>query len=181
MTPNKGLSATNVRLVFIVLFVVVLAGFVSLYYFGNDYLTVRSADLHTALTNSVSTTSNSSFDNRSRSVISGSASLLSKVDAVYAPIGNYQETTGDVVRNFATKSNFPIDNIDFQTTSTASNTKSFEIKISNPVNYNSLLSFLIYIERALPRMYVTKLNIAADKTNPDKVKINNLTLEVFVK
>lgn len=180
MKPT-GISATNMRVVLLLLFIMSLVGGVAIYYFGNNYLSVKSEELHQFIADNSAMTTSSSSITRYKSLIATSDNLFSKINNIYVPSVDYQQSVNVLLNNYANKSGLSISAIEYQPNASVSNTRAMNIKFSSPVNYDSFIKFIEYLDGSLPKVQITEVNISANKDADNKIIVNNLTAEVYVK
>ena len=100
----------------------------------------------------------------------------------------YQDQIVQDISSYAAASGLTVLGFDFTTSTSAKATAITGVKavvatisLSSPVNYDNYLQFLKLIERNLPKMQITQLDISNDLKNPGGVNSPVITLEVYVR
>lgn len=183
MNPINSSSASKLRLLLAIAFVLLIVGLVAGYQYGNDYLTSKSSTLKQYLETNATKVYSSASILKLKNTLDNNANIAIKIDSLFAPSASYQSVTQNTLNNYASRLGIGISSFAFDSgTPSSANVRTVSVKFNGNVNYSSLYKFLEYIENTTPKMQVAKISLnKVQESKSNDITVEDLALEVYVR
>lgn len=202
---KKPLTATKLRVMLSVSLFVVALGAGAVFYFANRQLNTYAGDVSTSTAEADASQNDLQTLQHIQQELKDNQDAVKRAAQIVADSKSYQyqnQIIGDL-NDYARRAGITITNIDFSDTGTGSSASSsaaagssaasptpavagvkstaVSITLQNPVDYDSLLTFMHSIEQNLTKMQIASVNISKDTSTATGVTSNVLTLEVYIR
>lgn len=212
-TPKRHLTATSLRAILATIFVVVIILGIVVFFFGYQRIityansTAQIANQAEASSHVLQDLEalRTSLDQEADAAKSANEMVASSSDY------KYQEQIIEIVTAKANSVGVTLDNVSFTSTATAAGqtsgsataagtapaaggvsaapmpaglrTAAATVTLKNPVNYNKLLNFLYALEKSVPSINVSSINLtkSASDTSGNTVECGPLNIEVYIR
>jgi len=200
---SQSLRATTLRAILIVILVLVIGLSSVGFYFGYSWVKAFALEVNTAVTNAhtAQAPASSVSTKAMQETLTKEAPVIAKLATFYASPTDFQSKAIQDITNYAQKSGLAIGDVTLggatttttttttPTTTTpsptptaaagAASTASLTVKLSAPVNYNSLLKFITYVQNSLPKMQIKSLTLQhAPNSKSGIVSLDSLVIQV---
>lgn len=187
-TNKKSMKATSLRnfLIFLVLLTVAIA--ISSFYFGRIWLHDYAVSVSHTVADSTSSKGDVTSLKKLQTDIVQQQAIITKSQALFTDQTSYQTQVVQDVSRYAAELGIATPSFSFQSTGSTTTTPSSGTKttapgstvtvtLTSPIEYTTLLKFIMAIEQSLPKMQITGINIG--RTDGGKVTTDALTIQVF--
>lgn len=206
MNKLRTMNATTLRIILSVLLFVIVIIIGGIFYIGRGQLSAVSTRVNQAVADAQQSSNSLDTYKRLETELKTNQSVVDRAKLLTADMTQYQYQNQIILdlQTYARQNGVGITNIDFGSTAATSATtpatsaatpatgaagatggtsKSVSITItpSNPVAYTSLLNFVHAIEQNLPKMQISKLSMTRDGTDPAKVSVTDISIQMYVK
>lgn len=175
-------GAAKLRGLLTLLFILVIAGGVGLYFLSLDRLKDYAAEVSNKVIDSEASSKQVQQLQTLESQLSQSDGLISKASDIFATEGNFQSQAVRDIRRYAQLTNLTVRTTTFNESTSAPNSRSFIVEIESPVPYQNFIRFLKGIENNIPKMEVSELKISRSASGASgQIDIDELTMVIYVK
>lgn len=193
---SQSLRATTLRAILIVILVLVI-GLASVgFYFGYQWVSAFALEVNTAVSkaHSAQAPTASASTKVMQETLTKEAPVIAKLATFYASPTDFQSKAIQDITTYAQRSGLAIGDVTLggatattATTTTpvpgagaaAAPTSSLTVKLTAPVNYESLLKFITYIQNSLPKMQIKNITLQHSSSGKSgSVGIDSLTIQV---
>lgn len=204
MNRFRNLSASSLRIMLSILLFVIVVAASAIFYFGQQQLTTVSAGVNQAVADANTSAKSLDTYKRLERELKANQTVVDRAKLLTADMSQYEYQNQIIVdlQTYAQQTGVSITTIDFGTTAstptapaaaapaaagdataggTAGKSISITITPSNPIGYTNLLNFVHAIEQNLPKMQISKLNLTRDTTDPSKISVTDISIQMFVK
>lgn len=183
---KSSMSATTLKAILgtSIVLIIGLAGVG--FYFAQDWLRSQAVEVSHAIADSNSSDSTIQSLNKLQQELETRQDIITKTNTIMTSSSTYQTQAVEDLTTYATASGITISNYAFPAATATSATQvvpltQVTVTLSSPVTYTSLLKFMTAIEGNLPKMQITSVNLGRAASNPQSVKIDQLTVAVYTR
>lgn len=173
---------------FLLSVVVILLGLVGAgFYFGLDAIRTFAVEVSHKTADATASGGNVVSLESLKQQLAERQSLVTKANQLFSTPDAYQAQVLKDIQAYAGRNGIIISDYSFDsatgaTTSEALSSQPMQLTLQSPVSYKGLLGFLDAIEGNLPKLQVSQLTITrADVTNADQVRVEPITIQVFMR
>ena len=207
MNKLRSMNAVTLRIILSALLFVIVIIIGGIFYMGRGQLNSVSTRVNQAVADAQQSSNSLATYKRLEGELKTNQSIVDRAKLLTADMNQYQYQNQIItdLQTYARQTGIGITNIDFGSSSSATGSatatpatgtptagaaggsagagKSVSITVtpSNPVGYTNLLNFVHAIEQNLPKMQISKLNMTRDGTNPQKVSVTDISIQMYVK
>lgn len=195
---TKNMSASNLRVILIVV-ILLMIGLAGVgFYFGQSWLKSLSQSVNQTVAESRTSESQLQSAKTLQADLDARQGVIEKANSLSESAQNYQTQAIKDLDTYATKSGISISNYNFSqaaaatatavatpgaaAAATTSGMNTVTVTLVGPVSYLKLLRFMAFIETNLPKMQVSSVNLGRATTGGgDFVSTDQLIIEVYTK
>lgn len=182
---KQGFGATTLRglLGFLVVALIGLAGVG--FYFAREWLGTYAQEVGQTVAQANSGGVDRNGLQQLNAELQQRQGAITKINQLIVVANSFESRTIADLNAYAQKSGITITDFEFDTTTqagTGGSTRSVTIKLRSPMNFQSLLAFMSYTERNLPKMQITSMKLARDANNPaSSIQLDSMIIEVYTR
>ena len=178
MNPKKQFKSQNLRtLLLLVLAIVALAG-AAIFYIGLGIVKEYSVEVNQRLVDADASGKQIEELQTLKSQLAQSNSLVEKANQLFSTPSDYRARTLTDIKNYADAAGLSLESTKFDDASE----QTVVVKLTPPVSYAKLVTFLSNIESNLPKLQVSSLSLGnAEGGNTDSVEVGEIKIDISVR
>lgn len=182
---QKGMTATKLRALLVVL-IIMLIGLAGVgFYFGQQILGDYAATVRQTVANSTASGNDVQSLKKLQEELVARQDIIAKANTLFATNQDYQNQVIKDLGTYAAKTGISISNYGFSAASavgaTGTPSTSVTITVGNPVSYTSLLAFMAAVEGSVPKMQIGNLTLTRIDGDSNSVSTAQMTVEVYTR
>lgn len=186
MKKSKMKSTTLRTLMSAIVVITILLAAVGFYY-AQDYLRTFAVSISQTVSKSTEGNNNPQAITKLKEEIAEVQVAADKANNIATTVQDYQNQTVKDLNKYASNNGISITDYKFAPLAPSNGligiaqTGSITITLSNPITFANLMKFFKSIETNIPKMQITGISLTRDPASKDKVTVEPLTIDLYVR